>query len=58
MRLRLIGLRFTDLVHGSYQMNLFEDNAQLINLYQAMDAIKMRYGNDAIGRAVGFNFST
>ncbi|SJN49354.1 DNA polymerase IV [Sphingobacterium faecium PCAi_F2.5] len=58
MRLRLIGLRFTDLVHGSYQMNLFEDNAQLINLYQAMDAIKMRYGNDAIGRAVGFNFAT
>lgn len=58
MRLRLIGLRFTDLVHGSYQMNLFEDNAQLINLYQAMDAIKMRYGNDAIGRAVGFNFPT
>ncbi|MEN5231847.1 DNA polymerase IV [Sphingobacterium faecium] len=58
MRLRLIGLRFTDLVHGSYQMNLFEDNAQLVNLYQAMDAIKMRYGNDAIGRAVGFNFST
>lgn len=58
MRLRLVGLRFTDLVHGSYQMNLFEDNAQLINLYQAMDAIKMRYGSDAVGRAVGFNFST
>ncbi|AIM37545.1 DNA polymerase IV [Sphingobacterium sp. ML3W] len=58
MRLRLVGLRFTDLVHGSYQMNLFEDNAQLIKLYQAMDAIKMRYGSDAVGRAVGFNFST
>ncbi|MNY65268.1 DNA polymerase IV [compost metagenome] len=58
MRLRLVGLRFTDLVHGSYQMNLFEDNTQLINLYQAMDAIKMRYGSDAVGRAVGFNFST
>lgn len=57
MRLRLIGLRFTDLVHGSYQMNLFEDSAELINLYQAMDNIKNRFGKDAVGRAVGFNFS-
>lgn len=57
MRLRLVGLRFTDLVHGSYQMNLFEDNAELISLYQAMDNIKNRFGKDAVGRAVGFNFS-
>lgn len=56
MRLRLVGLRFTDLVHGSYQMNLFEDSAELINLYQAMDYIKNRFGKDAVGRAVGFNF--
>ncbi|OCA77112.1 DNA polymerase IV [Chryseobacterium artocarpi] len=57
MRLRLVGLRFTDLVHGTYQMNLFEDTAELINLYQAMDNIKNRFGSDAVGRAVGFNFS-
>ncbi|REC62296.1 DNA polymerase IV [Chryseobacterium pennae] len=57
MRLRLVGLRFTDLVHGSYQMNLFEDNAELISLYQTMDNIKNRFGKDAVGRAVGFNFS-
>lgn len=57
MRLRLVGLRLTDLVHGSYQMNLFEDSAELINLYQAMDNIKNRFGKDAVGRAVGFNFS-
>ncbi|KXH84897.1 DNA polymerase IV [Chryseobacterium kwangjuense] len=57
MRLRLVGLRFTDLVHGSYQMNLFEDNAELISLYQAMDHIKNRFGKDAVGRAVGFNFT-
>ncbi|HAF36193.1 MAG TPA: DNA polymerase IV [Sphingobacterium sp.] len=56
MRLRLVGLRFTDLVHGSYQMNIFEDNAELISLYQAMDNIKNRFGKDAVGRAVGFNF--
>ncbi|MNL16193.1 DNA polymerase IV [compost metagenome] len=56
MRLRLVGLRFTDLVHGSYQMNLFEDNAELISLYQAMDNIKNRFGSSAVGRAVGFDF--
>lgn len=56
MRLRLVGLRFTDLVHGCYQMNLFEDSSELINLYQAMDNIKTRFGNDAVGRAVGYNF--
>lgn len=57
MRLRLVGLRLTDLVPGSYQMSLFEDSAQLISLYQAMDNIKNRFGKDAVGRAVGFNFS-
>lgn len=57
MRLRLVGLRFTDLVHGSYQMNLFEDTAELMSLYQAMDNIKNRFGSAAVGRAVGFDFS-
>jgi len=52
-----VGLRLTDLVPGSYQMSLFEDSAQLISLYQAMDNIKNRFGKDAVGRAVGFNFS-
>lgn len=56
MRLRLVGLRFTDLIHGTYQMDLFEDKAELINLYQAMDNIKNRFGKDAVGRAVGYNF--
>jgi len=56
MRLRLVGLRFTDLVHGSYQMNLFEDTAELMSLYQAMDNIKNRFGSAAVGRAVGFDF--
>ena len=54
MRLRLIGLRFTNLVHGTYQMNLFEDSEQLINLYQAMDRMKNRFGKNALGRASGF----
>ncbi|KIA83269.1 DNA polymerase IV [Kaistella solincola] len=54
MRLRLIGLRFTNLVHGTYQMNLFEDSEELMNLYQAMDRMKNRFGENALGRASGF----
>ncbi|HAV03045.1 DNA polymerase IV [Chryseobacterium salipaludis] len=56
MRLRLVGLRFTNLVHGTYQMNLFEDTEELINLYQAMDRIKNRFGKHVVGRAGGYEF--
>ncbi|KQT22363.1 DNA polymerase IV [Chryseobacterium sp. Leaf404] len=56
MRIRLIGLRFTDLVHGNHQMNLFEDTEEQMNLYQSMDYIKNRFGADAVGRASGFDF--
>jgi len=56
MRLRLVGLRFTDLVHGNHQMNLFEDTEEQISLYQTMDDIKNRFGSDAVGRASGFDF--
>ena len=54
MRLRLIGLRLTGLVHGNHQMNLFEDTEELINLYQTMDKIKNRFGYFAVGKAAGY----
>lgn len=57
MRLRLVGLRFTGLVHGSHQMNLFEDTEELMNLYQTMDRIKNRFGADAVRRASGFDYT-
>jgi DNA polymerase-4 len=47
---RLVGVRFSHLLSGSYQMNLFEDTAEMINLYQAMDRIRNRYGQNAIRR--------
>lgn len=56
MRIRLVGLRFTDLVHGNHQMNLFEDTEEQMNLYQTMDYLKNRFGTDALGRASGFDF--
>ncbi|MDQ1096728.1 MULTISPECIES: DNA polymerase IV [Chryseobacterium] len=56
MRIRLIGLRFTDLVHGRHQMNLFEDTEEQMSLYRTMDHLKNRFGADAVGRASGFDF--
>jgi DNA polymerase-4 len=55
MRLRLIGLKFTGLVRGNYQINLFEDTTELISLYQAIDKMKLRFGEDAIKRCIGMN---
>lgn len=58
MRLRLIGLRFTGLVHGTYQMNLFEDSEELISLYQSMDRIRNRFGKQAVGKASGYQLKS
>jgi DNA polymerase-4 len=50
--IRLLGIRFTHLVPGTYQINLFEDSQKIISLNNAMDNIKMRYGAGKITRAV------
>lgn len=52
MLVRLIGVRFSHLVEGGHQINLFEDS-EIINLYQAMDKIREKYGDRAIMKAVG-----
>lgn len=51
--IRLIGVRLSDLVNGGFQMNLFEDSEEMANLYQAMDRMRNRYGNNAVIRANG-----
>ncbi len=48
MLIRLIGVKFSHLVGGGYQINLFDDTEERINLYQAMDAMRKRYGDDRI----------
>jgi len=50
---RLIGVRMSHLVCGSYQINLFEDTEEMINLYQAMDSMRMRFGDRSVVRASG-----
>ncbi len=42
--IRLIGVRFSELIPGNYQINLFDDTQESINLYQAIDSIKKQYG--------------
>jgi DNA polymerase-4 len=53
MSLRLVGVRFSKLVRGSYQINLFEDTQEMMSLYQAMDKIKNRFGAGAVMRGSG-----
>ncbi|MDH3322600.1 MAG: DNA polymerase IV [Flavobacteriaceae bacterium] len=50
---RLIGLNFSHLVEGGHQINLFEDSEKIINLYQAMDKVRSRYGSRAVINASG-----
>ncbi|HLZ86686.1 MAG TPA: DNA polymerase IV [Puia sp.] len=53
MLIRLVGIRFTRLVPGNYQIKLYEDTQEMIRLYQSIDSIKRRYGEKAVLRAVG-----
>lgn len=53
---RLIGVRFSHLIPGNYQINLFDDTQQAIQLYQAIDRIKNQYGETKLIRAAGALF--
>ncbi len=57
LRIRLIGLKVSHLVHGGYQINIFEDTQDMIALYQVMDRIQNRFGDSsAVKRAIGMDF--
>jgi DNA polymerase IV len=53
MLIRLIGLKFSHLVQGTRQLNLFEDTPEMVNLYIAIDKLRNRYGRKAVMRAAG-----
>jgi len=53
MLIRLIGIRFSYLVGGVQQLDMFEDTPEKVSLYLAMDRIRKRYGRDAVRRASG-----
>ena len=52
LRIRLIGVRYSGLAEGGYQMNLLEDTEGNCNLHQAMDHIRKRFGQDAVKRVI------
>ena len=56
--IRLVGVRFSSLVTGNYQMKLFEDTQKTVNLYQVMDDIRNKYGSRSIYRASTFGAKT
>jgi DNA polymerase-4 len=51
MLIRLVGVRLSGLVYGNYQISLFDETEESINLYEAIDKIKHRFGTDKLIRA-------
>ena len=49
--IRLIGVKFTGLAGGNYQINLFDDSQEMLNLYHSMDKIRERFGDQSVIRA-------
>ncbi len=49
--IRLVGVQLSHLVHGRYQISLFDDTEEEISLFDAMDRMKTKYGPDILTRA-------
>ena len=57
MMIRLIGIRFSHLIQGTYQFDLFNDTTEQVQLYQAMDKLRRRFGDEAVMRAAGLDLN-
>jgi DNA polymerase-4 len=55
---RLIGIRYSDLVSGNHQLSLFDEGERYVELYRVMDRIRTRFGDRAVMRAVGLDART
>lgn len=51
MLIRLIGVKFSGLVGGNYQINLFDDSQEMLNLYSSIDKIRNHFGEHSVMRA-------
>ncbi len=58
MLIRLVGVRFSYLVRGVQQLNMFEDTPETVNLYLTMDKLRLRFGQNAVRRACGVMTNT
>ena len=55
---RLIGVKFSHLVEGGHQVNLFEDDEKHLNLSTVIDNMRERYGDRAVISAAGMEART
>ena len=55
MLLRLVGVKFSQLVSGHEQINLYSASEEQYKLYQAMDRIRNRFGDKAVKLASTIN---
>ena len=53
--IRLLGVRLSHLIPFTMQMSLFENQPQKLKLYQAMDALKDRYGSSSLTKATNLS---
>ncbi|MEE4115382.1 MAG: DNA polymerase IV [Marinilabiliaceae bacterium] len=58
MLIRLIGVRFSHLVRGVQQLDMFEDTPEMVSLYLTMDQLRKRFGQNAVKRACGIMTNT
>ncbi|MGJ1435680.1 DNA polymerase IV [Sphingobacterium siyangense] len=52
MLIRLIGVKFSNLITGNYQVDIFNDTMEEIHLMQAMDHIRKRFGVEYIMKGI------
>ncbi len=55
---RLVGIKYSHLVGGHYQIQLFDDEEKTIRLYQAMDFIRDKHGDRSVMRVSGMGART
>jgi DNA polymerase-4 len=52
-KIRLIGVRLSELTNDAVQTNLFTDKKKKANLYKAIDEVKERFGRNSLRKAGG-----
>jgi len=52
-KVRLMGVRLSELTNDAVQTNLFTDKQKKAELYKAIDQVKERFGRDSLGKAGG-----
>ncbi|MXV51277.1 DNA polymerase IV [Pedobacter sp. HMF7647] len=57
-KIRLVGVRLSNLAEGPFQPGLFDDFERSSKLYKALDQLNVRYGSKTISRALTMGISS